>query len=103
MFCTVKKYNTQIIYVCMQICVFCECVFSSAAFSQVVNDLVFSGSSDQCVYAHNIHVSRCYSFASLISVIHHLKKKPCEMIIFLLCHRQVSLCGFIRATVMLLQ
>lgn len=25
--------------------------------SQVVNDLVFSGSSDQCVYTHNIHVS----------------------------------------------
>lgn len=24
---------------------------------RVVNDLVFSGSSDQCVYAHNIHVS----------------------------------------------
>ena len=31
--------------------------------SQVVNDLVFSGSSDQCVYAHNIHVS--YLFISL--------------------------------------
>lgn len=29
------------------------CVF----FSEVVNDLVFSGSSDQSVHAHNIHVS----------------------------------------------
>lgn len=26
---------------------------------QVVNDLVFSGSSDQCICAHNIHVSLC--------------------------------------------
>lgn len=30
---------------------------SVAVPPQVVNDLVFSGSSDQCVYAHNIHVS----------------------------------------------
>jgi len=28
-----------------------------SASSQVVNDLVFSGSSDHSVYAHNIHVS----------------------------------------------
>lgn len=27
-----------------------------SSLSQVVNDLVFSGSSDQCVHAHNIHV-----------------------------------------------
>ena len=30
---------------------------NSVFCSQVVNDLVFSGSSDQCVYTHNIHVS----------------------------------------------
>ncbi len=30
-----------------------ECVSSL----QVVNDLVFSGSSDQSVHAHNVHVS----------------------------------------------
>ena len=29
-------------------------------FSKVVNDLVFSGSSDQSVHAHNIHVSLLY-------------------------------------------
>lgn len=29
-------------------------------FCKVVNDLVFSGSSDQSVHAHNIHVSLIY-------------------------------------------
>lgn len=42
----------------------CHCVLvspctktNSLVFFKVVNDLVFSGSSDQSVHAHNIHVS----------------------------------------------
>lgn len=34
-----------------------KCV--SFSLEQVVNDLVFSGSSDHCIYAHNIHVRLC--------------------------------------------
>lgn len=37
-------------------------------FCKVVNDLVFSGSSDQSVHAHNIHVSLIYKFGMTFAV-----------------------------------
>lgn len=37
-------------------------------FCKVVNDLVFSGSSDQSVHAHNIHVSLIYKFRMTFAI-----------------------------------
>lgn len=37
-------------------------------FLKVVNDLVFSGSSDQSVHAHNIHVSLIYEVGMISAV-----------------------------------
>lgn len=50
--------------------------------SQVVNDLVFSGSSDQCVYTHNIHVSVSVSTPKNVifqSSFFFLNQKVCDV------------------------